>query len=75
MSRNCLDIYNFFLKWLHREIIQKPKHEVINWKEIVAPNRDRASSVALEFIAPIEKDGVKIVKFKESEELEEIQKW
>lgn len=55
--------------------MQKPKSDVRNSAEIVAPNRERASDAELEFIAPFEKDDIKVVKFEESEAVEEIQRW
>ena len=41
----------------------------------MAPNRDRSNGANLEFIAPLEKDGVKLVKFDEAKVADEVKRW
>ncbi|KAM7515157.1 hypothetical protein LguiA_004740 [Lonicera macranthoides] len=61
---------------LHGEIFEKHKSDVMNWVKTLAPNRDRAYGAELQFIAPVEKDGTKIVRFEESDVAQEMQrKW
>lgn len=60
---------------LQGKVIREPKAGPKNWVEVVAPNRDRSNGVDLEFIAPFDKDGVKLVKFDNAEVADEVKRW
>lgn len=57
------------------EVVQKPKAKPKSWAGVVAPNRDRSNGVDLKFIAPLKKDGVKLVKFDDVEVADEVKRW
>ena len=60
---------------LQGEVVHEPRVKPKNWAGVVAPNMDRSNGANLEFIAPLEKYGVTLVKFNEAEVVDEVKRW
>ena len=55
-------------------------HEIVtpnnrNWSDVVVPNCERVAGAELQFIPPLEHDGVKLVSFERKEVEEEVHIW
>ena len=46
-----------------------------NWANVVAPNRERASGAELEFVPPVEENGMKVVRVMNEDVQDEINRW
>lgn len=52
------------------KVIKQPQNK--DWAPIVASNQDQVSGAALNFLAPIEEDGVHIIQFHNEKVMDEV---